>query len=238
MEFNLSAADIEQSFHLFKKQVDSKIIVYEGLTPLNILTITLFIKINNFSLNVYNLVKNITPNDILLDITDNDYYLKLSFNSYVVYHKNPICVKLYKKGTINAIGIKNNEEVKMILTFLNNNTNGAFNTLQYNNIEYSAIYSNFKIKNKINTMKLFELLNENNDLFLIKNNKDLTIKMNYLGFKNKNTNKKNKVIIPTIQVCSTGFVKVVAINNDILDKCYDFIDNVIRDNLNELVIKV
>ena len=172
-------------------------------------------------------------------------------------HKKPICIKIFRKGSLTITGTKSSNEIEHVcyqLLDIFQNTNKIFKfndqeitLIPYENlinrgdlsISIETVNGSFKTNYKINLIDFRHKIRElyNADKIYIKSNRAalLELDLKIYEFFDK---RKNKLKTPKISIYGTGSIVINSINEDLLMKTYNFIkeflikykDNVIDKN--------
>lgn len=180
--------------------------------------------------------------------------LSIGFGCKEHIHNNPICMKVFSKGSLTLTGVKSNEEIKKIinkfLKLLNNiNKNYYFNDKLIKLIPYGVlnedILNNYKIETtngtfkcnfNINLEKLKKIISskyKTNEIFL-KSNKPGLLQIDLLNHKIYDE-RKNKYKNPKVFLYGTGSIVINSITEELLFISYKFIKKFITDNYNDII---
>lgn len=180
--------------------------------------------------------------------------LSIGYNCTKHYHKKPICMKIFSKGSLTITGVKSNDEIKHIISiflktlkqiekkyFFQNKviTLYPYNKLKKEeevDINIETINGSFKCNFNINLKNLKKLiltLYKNEEIYL-KNNRSALIELDLLFYKLYDKRKK-KEKTPKISVYGTGSIVINSINEELLYKSYDFIKKLLIDNYEKIL---
>lgn len=275
----------KESNEIFEKYLDTCDINKKEMkfTDFNISTITCIVKIANYinikvlfeQLEVSNDIIYLEYNEIIKgkrekkkikkkEIKDKrmekkgksfSNQLSIGFNCDKHYHKKPICMKIFSKGSLTITGVKSNEEINYVIhkfiSLIDNIKNDYFynnkiiklypyKELKRENIEKSieTINGSFKCEFNVNLKNLKKcILNKyQNDELYLKNNRSALIELD-LVFLKTNSNRKNKEKIPKVSVYGTGSIVINSVSEKILYKSYEFIKKFITENYDYVIDK-
>jgi hypothetical protein len=175
-------------------------------------------------------------------------------------HNNPICVKLFKNGRIQMTGCKDIDEVKYVYNKLYTKLNNI-ETIYYLNskeirifpvqnirtfeeldIKTEMINGTFSTKCKIDLNKILNKLKEvhmndndetEDDIYINSEKKSpLICYLKLFGIYDK---KKSKNKIPSVFIYNSGAINIIAINEEIIMKSYEFISNFVDKYYDDIV---
>ena len=180
--------------------------------------------------------------------------LSIGFHCDQNYHKKPICLKVFSKGSMTLTGVKSDSEINYIIKEYSNmirniKTEYLFNDKIIilkpyenlynlkdikNNIE--TINGSFKCNFNINLKNMKKLLTNNykEGEIYIKNNRSALIELDLL-FYNIYDKRKNKNKTPKISIYGTGSIVINSVNKEVLYKSYEFIKKLIIDNYSKII---
>lgn len=180
--------------------------------------------------------------------------LSIGFNCKEHYHKKPICVKIFSKGSLTVTGVKSNEEIKRVLEKLYELINNIKTEYKFNDkiiqlypyenlfkvedikINIETINGSFKCNFNINLKNMKKIISskyKDGEIY-IKNNRPALIELDLLFYKNYDK-RKNKDKTPKLSIYGTGSIVINSINEKILYKSYEFIKKFITDNYNDVI---
>lgn len=180
--------------------------------------------------------------------------LSIGFNCKEHYHKKPICVKIFSKGSLTVTGVKSNEEIKRVLEKLYELINNIKTEYRFNDkiiqlypyenlfkvedikINIETINGSFKCNFNINLKNMKKIISskyKDGEIY-IKNNRPALIELDLLFYKNYDK-RKNKDKTPKLSIYGTGSIVINSINEKILYKSYEFIKKFITDNYNDVI---
>lgn len=171
-------------------------------------------------------------------------------------HKKPICIKIFRKGSLTITGTKSSQEIKYICNLLIDifqNINKKFlykdqeiilfpykDLVNKENllINIETINGSFKTNYRINLNDLKIKVREfyNSDKIYIKCNRAalLELDLKIYEFFDK---RKNKLKTPKISIYGTGSIVINSINEDLLNKSYIFIKEFLLKYQNDVIDK-
>lgn len=182
--------------------------------------------------------------------------LSIGFNCKEHYHKKPICVKIFSKGSLTVTGVKSNEEIKRVLEKLYELINNIKTEYRFNDkiiqlypyenlfkvedikINIETTNGSFKCNFNINLKNMKKIISskyKDGEIY-IKNNRSGLIELYLLFYKNYDK-RKNKDKTPKLSIYGTGSIVINSINEKILYKSYEFIKKFITDNYNDVIDK-
>ena len=182
--------------------------------------------------------------------------LSIGFNCDKHYHKKPICMKIFSKGSLTITGVKSIEEIDYIIDLFVTMLKNIKKDYKYNN-KVIKLHPYKNLKDKKNIIKKIETINGSfkcdfyinlknlkkcildkykNDELYLKNNRSGLIELDLLFLK-KYDNRKNKEKIPKVSVYGTGSIVINSVSEEILYKSYNFIKKFISDNYDNIVEK-
>lgn len=180
--------------------------------------------------------------------------LSIGFICTQHYHKKPICLKVFSKGSLTLTGVKSDEEIKFVLTsfieMIKNiktvyklgdkiiNLIPYTNLYKYDDIQISieTINGSFKCDFNINLKNMKKLLLNKfkEDEIYLKSNRSALLELDLL-FHRKYDDRKNKNKSPKISIYGTGSIVINSVSKKTLFDSYEFIKELIRDNYNEVI---
>ena len=168
--------------------------------------------------------------------------LSIGFLCKTHIHKKPICIKIFRKGSLTITGTKSSNEIKRVcyqLIDIFQNTNKIFKyndqeitLIPYKNlikkddlsISIETVNGSFKTNYRINLIDFRLKIREMYDAekIYIKSNRAalLELDLKIYEFFDK---RKNKLKTPKISIYGTGSIVINSINEDLLFKTYNFI---------------
>jgi len=184
--------------------------------------------------------------------------VSLGIKGILPKHKKPINVKLFTNGGLHMAGPRSLEEAKLILDIIIKQINTISlkhliqGTKKYINIQpienirtkdnseltINMINSTFQTNFKIEQIKLFNLLQktyEITDVFTTYNNCMSSPVRVYLKCFSEYDKKKKRYKQPSLFVYRSGSINIVVHNMDLLDKAYNFINEFLKKNFEEIV---
>ena len=170
------------------------------------------------------------------------------------YHKKPICMKVFSKGSLTLTGVKSENEINFVINKFQTMIKLIKTDYEYNNriinlYPYKNLYDKDKIISNIETIngsfkcnfninlknmkKLLLNLYKEEEIYL-KSNRSALIELDLLFYKNYDK-RKNKNKTPKISIYGTGSIVINSINKEILYKSYEFIKELIKNNYDQII---
>jgi hypothetical protein len=160
-------------------------------------------------------------------------------------HKNNICVKLFKNGSLHLTGCKDKEEIKEMYNTIKNiltNYTDKGDIKEYNEKDINIVMSNgtYITGFKIDLAKTRDLIRKNftESEMYINNDKKIQLSCSYKKLSKINiVNNKKKEIYPSLFIYNSGAINIMACNLDVLYETYNMIKDFIAENYNNIVVK-
>lgn len=158
------------------------------------------------------------------------------------HHKNPISIKVFRNGSIQMTGCKDNQEIKdtynVLQHYLRDTCGIDVFPFHQKNIDIEMINGTFYVNEHLDLNRVLNIfLKEysHNEIFIIQNKKSpLNLSIKFLGYFDK---KKSKDKIPSVFIYNTGAINIIATKQSILNQTYTFMKQKIDQHWSQVVQK-